>query len=71
MRLLEPRFVRGGGVCFLRFLKYTPARTEEPGGLPPMGSHRVGHNRPDLAAAAAAVFITSLIIFKAIFSRSS
>ena len=24
---------------------------EEPGGLPPMGSHRVGHNRSDLAAA--------------------
>ena len=25
-----------------------------PGGLPPMGSRRVGHNRSDLAAAAAA-----------------
>ena len=24
----------------------------EPGGLPPMGSHRVGHDRNDLAAAA-------------------
>ena len=24
----------------------------EPGGLPSMGSHRVGHNRSDLAAAA-------------------
>ena len=23
--------------------------TEEPGGLPSMGSHRVGHNRSDLA----------------------
>ena len=28
--------------------------TEEPGGLPPMGSHRVRHNCSDLAAAAAA-----------------
>ena len=28
--------------------------TEEPGGLPAMGSHRVGHNCSDLAAAAAA-----------------
>ena len=26
---------------------------EEPGGLPSMGSHRVGHNQSDLAAAAA------------------
>ena len=28
--------------------------TEEPGGLPSMGSHRVGHDWRDLAAAAAA-----------------
>ena len=28
--------------------------TREPGGLPSMGSHRVGHDRNDLAAAAAA-----------------
>ena len=28
--------------------------TEEPGGLPSMGSQRVGHDRSDLAAAAAA-----------------
>ena len=27
---------------------------EEPGGLPSMGSHRVGHDCSDLAAAAAA-----------------
>ena len=27
--------------------------TEEPGGLPSIGLHRVGHNRSDLAAAAA------------------
>ena len=26
--------------------------TEEPGGLPSMGPHRVGHDRSDLAAAA-------------------
>ena len=30
--------------------------TGEPGGLPSMGSHRVGHDCSDLAAAAAAVF---------------
>ena len=29
--------------------------TGEPGGLPSMGSHRVGHDGSDLAAAAAAV----------------
>ena len=29
--------------------------TGEPGGLPSMGSHRVGHDRSDLAAAAAAM----------------
>ena len=28
--------------------------TGEPGGLPSVGSHRVGHDRSDLAAAAAA-----------------
>ena len=28
--------------------------TGEPGGLPSMGSHRVGHDRSDLAAAVAA-----------------
>ena len=30
--------------------------TGESGGLPSMGSHRVGHNWSDLAAAAAAAF---------------
>ena len=30
--------------------------TEEPSGLPSMGSHRVGHDRSDLAAAAAETF---------------
>ena len=41
--------------------------TEEPGGLPSMGSHRVGHDWSDLAAAAAAMlYIISpgLIYFK-------
>ena len=31
----------------------------EPGGLPTMGSHRVGHDRSDLAAAAAAALLSS------------
>ena len=33
--------------------------TEEPSGLPSMGSHRVGHDWGDLAAAAAAVLLCS------------
>ena len=36
--------------------------TAEPGGLPFMGSHRVGHNWSDLAAAAAAVHICSILL---------
>ena len=32
--------------------------TEEPGGLPSMRSHRVGHDLSDLAAAAAAAYET-------------
>ena len=35
-------------------LAWRIAGTEEPGGLLSMGSHRVGHDRSDLAAAAAA-----------------
>ena len=35
--------------------------TGEPGGLPSMGSHRVGHDWSDLAAAAAAVFMETLM----------
>ena len=34
--------------------------TEEPGGLPSMGLHRVGHDWSDLAEAAAAAFILTL-----------
>ena len=40
---------------------------EEPGGLPSMGSHRVGHDRSDLAAAAAGISYkgnhTAFVIF--------
>ena len=36
--------------------------TGEPGGLPSMGSHRVGHDWSDLAAAAANQFRTSLVV---------
>ena len=32
--------------------------TGEPGGLPSLGSHRVGHDRSDLAAAAAAADVS-------------
>ena len=35
----------------------------EPGGLLTIGSHRVGHDRSDLAAAAAVVHMVSLISF--------
>ena len=37
--------------------------TGEPGGLPSMGSHRVGHNWSDLAAAAAAIYFWFLFNF--------
>ena len=40
-------------LCFLNQRTRIPG-TAEPGGLPSMGSHRVGHNRSNLAAAAAA-----------------
>ena len=36
------------------FLPWRIPWTGEPGGLPSMGSHRVGHDRSDLAAVAAA-----------------
>ena len=35
----------------------------EPGGLPSMGLHRVGHNWSDLAAAAAAVWLKMYIFY--------
>ena len=37
-----------------RVLDWRIPRTAEPGGLPPMGSHRVGHDWSDLTAAAGA-----------------
>ena len=37
-----------------RVLAWRIPGTEEPGGLPSMGSHTVGHYRRDLAAAVAA-----------------
>ena len=37
-----------------RVLAWRIPGTGEPGGLPSMGSHRVGHDRSDLVAAAAA-----------------
>ena len=37
--------------------------TGEPGGLPSMGSHRVGHDGSDLAAAAAATTAANDLIF--------
>ena len=36
--------------------------TEEPGGLPSMGSHRVGHDWSDLAAAAACLYIYTIYV---------
>ena len=37
-----------------RVLAWRIPETGDPGGLPSLGSHRVGHDRSDLAAAAAA-----------------
>ena len=36
--------------------------TGEPGGLPSMGSHRVGHDWSDLAAAVRVLYLSSLIL---------
>ena len=36
--------------------------TGEPGGLPSMGSHRVGHDWSDLAAAAAGTMIAVVVL---------
>ena len=46
---LEKEIVTHSNVLALRILG-----TGEPGGLPSMGSHKVGHDRSDLAAVAAA-----------------
>ena len=47
--------------------------TEEPSGLPSMGSHRVGHDRGNLAAAAAAYQLFSFMdgAFGVISKKSS
>ena len=45
--------------------------TVEPGGLPSMGSHRVGHDWSDLAAAAAWLVILNILQFSSVqFSHS-
>ena len=44
--------------------------TGEPGGLPSMGSHRVGHDQSDLAAIAAVLLLcTSYILLKIIKNK--
>ena len=43
--------------------------TEEPGGLPSLGSHRVGHDWSDLAAAAATVLFFILLTKKIWFNN--
>ena len=61
--LLLPAFMFVFIICFscLVLAGRIPG-TEEPGGLPSMGSHRVGHDWSDLAAAAAAVFLICLVM---------
>ena len=43
--------------------------TGEPGGLPSMGSHRVGHDQSDLAAAAAGCMMGTNFFILEIFRR--
>ena len=43
--------------------------TGEPGGLPSMGSHRVGHDWSDLAAAAAGFLLWWLLLLWSVASR--
>ena len=52
-----------------RVLAWRIPGTEEPGGLPSMGSHRVGHNWSDLAAAAWCINI--LIFGEILFANIS
>ena len=49
-RILEKEMATHSSVLAWRILGMA-----EPGGLPSMGSHRVGHNCSDLAAAAAEI----------------
>ena len=61
-----------------RVLAWRIPGTGEPGGLPSMGSHRVGHDLSDLAAAAAATalwyarsrFIRTIIFNLTTFKRN-
>ena len=46
-------------------------RTAEPGGLPSMGSHRVGHDWSDLAAAAAALVFQKTVHHKYSIEKKS
>ena len=50
------------------FLAWRIPGTGEPGGLPSMGPHRVGHDWSDLAAAAASAYMKLLIFILKIFS---
>ena len=53
-------FSRATYFLFVEAIAGNPPGSGEPGGLPSMGSHRVGHDWSDLAAAAAeAIAITS------------
>ena len=47
----------------LSVLAWRVPGTGEPGGLPSMGTHRVGHDWGDLAAAAAAMPFIYLFLF--------
>ena len=50
-----------------RFFAWRIPWTGEPGGLPSMGLHRVGHNWSDLAAAAAAECYTVFFFFSFLY----
>ena len=56
-------------ICF-SILAWRIPRTEEPSGLPSMGSHRVGHDWSDLAAAAAAHLLYILSSFYEVVTKS-
>ena len=45
-------------------LAWRMPETMEPGWLPPMGLHRLGHGRRDLAAGAAVLFNIELLVNK-------
>ena len=45
-----------------RVLAWRIPGTEEPGGLPSMGSHRVGHDWSNLASAAISIYVYNLLM---------